>query len=435
MIGRAATLALAFLCLFAAAAHAGPTLARRSVIGAAFSDSAAGATVTFVQPGGAAASAGLAAGDTLTAIGRTPTKDSAAVVATVRALPADAPVVFAILRGGKPLALSVTPRAAPKEQDQGVLTRYDIVAVDGSLRRTLITLPDGARGRLPALLIIGGIGCFTVDNALDREDAYMRLAHDLARRGIVTMRLEKSGVGDSRGPPCLTTDLNSEMRSYAAALDALRRDQSVAPAHVYLFGHSIGTLIAPRLALSTPVAGVIAADGVGRNWIEYELANLRRQLELEGKPADAVDKEMALKELCMHRLLVARESEATIETTNPECRTYNSYPAPDAYMQQAAALDIAEPWTKLSAPVLAIYGTGDFVTAREDHERIVAIVNKAHPGDATLALVDGMDLHFDVAGTEQQAWELRVRKNQSGPYDEKLSDTVLAWLCKREPCR
>src|SRR5215469_4019085 len=83
-----------------------------------------------------------------------------------------------------------------------VETLYQSIEIDGTLRRTLLTFPKNVQGRRPAVLVLGGIGCFSVDSAADPQDSYMRLAHDLGRRGFVVMRLEKSGVGDSQGPPC-----------------------------------------------------------------------------------------------------------------------------------------------------------------------------------------------------------------------------------------
>jgi uncharacterized protein len=417
-----------------AVASDGPNLPRRVVFGAGVDVSPQGIKVTLVIPASAAQNAGLRVGDLILKVGQTEVTSPIQFASMVKALPAGKPVSFVTVRDGSRKILSVVLHAAPMETDRDVPTRYEAVSVDGSLRRTLVTLPAAARGRHPALLILGGIGCYSVDNAADREDAYRHLAHDLGRRGIIVMRLEKSGVGDSRGPPCATVDLASEMRSYAAALEALRTHSFVDPDRVYLFGHSIGTLIAPRLALDHKVAGVIVAEGVGRNWIEYELLNLRRQLQLEREPADQIDERMRLKELCAHRLLVEKADEGEIEKAEPACKEMNAYPASAAYMQQAASLNIAEPWTKLSVPLLAIYGTADFVTAEDDHRRIVEIVNSVRPGLAALKLVPGMDHHLDYAGTRQQAWDLRVRQNRTLPYDSQFSDAVADWLCARERC-
>lgn len=428
----AAALALLHPPAPAAAADA-PSLPRHATLGASVGPADGGhVKILSVLPGTPAAKAGLRAGDVVDAIGDRQVADAAGFVAAVKAGPAGRPIAFALRRDGAPLTLPVTLAAAPDEQDPQVATLYEAVAVDGSLRRTLVTMPRGGGGRRPALLIVGGIGCYSVDTA-DPDDSYRRIAHDLGRRGIVVMRLEKSGVGDSQGPPCPTVDLDAEMKSYAAALDALGHHAGVDPARLYIFGHSIGTLIAPRLALKRKVAGLIVAEGVGRNWIEYELANLRRQLVLDRIPPAETDESMRLKELCMHRLLVERQDETAIEAAEPGCKEMNAYPAPAAYMREAAALNIVEPWTKLSLPLLVIYGTADFVTEEADHRRIADIVNAAHPGLATLKLIDGMDHLLKVGGTEQEDFD-RGKKGGKGAYDPALSAALADWLCARETC-
>lgn len=429
------TAVLLVLLLSAASTASTDALPRRAVLGAAVSDADGGARIDRVLPASPAERAALKPGDIVLSIADAPVAGSAAFVATVKAQRAATPLVFAIRRDGAPMTISVTLDPAPVEHDPAAQTLYESVAVDGSLRRTLVTLPVHAQGRLPAVLIIGGIGCYTVDNPSATDDGYLRLAHDLAHRGVAVMRLEKSGVGDSKGPPCIGVDLDHEMKSYAVALAALRRHAHVDADRVYLFGHSIGTLIAPRLAATGGAAGVIVAEGVGRNWIEYELANLRRQLELAGEAPAAVDAKLAQKEVCMHRLLIERTPESEIEKTEPFCKEHNAYPAAEAYMQQAAALNIAEPWIAFDKPVLVIYGTADFITAEDDHHRIAAIVNEHRPGLADLKLIAGMDHYLQAGGTEQQDFDMRVKQSKSGPYDADLSAAVLGWLCRRERCR
>jgi len=408
-------------------------LPRHPVLGAATIDGADGAKITSIRPGSPAQAAGLAVDDIIMRMDAVEVRSAAQLVEAVRTHLAG-PAKIAVMRDGHPLEVTVTLASAPDETDPVVKTVYGTVRVDGSLRRTLVTHPLAHAARRPAVLIVGGIGCYSIDVATDPEDAYLRLAHDLGRRGVVAMRLEKSGVGDSHGPPCATTDFDAEIRSYAAAFDALRQDPDVDPMRVYIFGHSIGSLIAPRLALSKPVAGVIVAEGVGRNWFEYELWSLRRQLVLEGDSPDHIDADLAEKERCMHGLLIERREEAELERTEPDCRVHDAYPVAAAYLQEVAALNVAEPWAKLNAPVLAVYGDGDFVTALADHQRIVDIVNGAHVGHATLAVVPGMDHHLDRAGTPQQAYDLRVNHHQSGPYETMLSQVVGDWLCPRDRC-
>lgn len=416
------------------AGAAGPALSRHGVLGVSTSDAkGGGAAILTVLPGSAGGAAGLRPGDTIASVDGTTVANNREFLAKLRR-PAGEPVELGIVRGGTASTVRAVLNPAADESDPLVDTRYDALAFEGTLRRTLVTVPHGSAGPHPAVLFVGGIGCYSVDVATNPQDPYLRLSHDLSRRGFVTLRLEKSGLGDSQGPPCATVDYDTEAASYTAAYDALARDPAVDAKRIYVFGHSIGTVIAPRLALARATAGIIAADGVGRGWIEYELINTRRQLGLTGATPAEVDRAMLGKVRCIDRLLLQKEDEKTIERTEPDCADHNVYPAPSAYFQQLATLDIAEPWTKLNVPALAIYGSADFITDEADHRRIVDIVNGVRPGTAQLAVIDGMDHYLTPAGSQQASFERVTKTHAAAPYDERFSTAVTGWLCAREHC-
>ncbi len=217
------------------------TLPRHAVFGAAVADRPAGLTVSRIVPNSAAAAAGIEPGDVIARVDGVATPNTPAFLAEIHTLRAGATVTATIVRNGAPREITVTLGKPADESDPAVTTVYGAINVDGSLRRTLTTLPAGTTAPRPGVLFIGGIGCFSVDVAADPQDPYLRLAHDLSRAGFVTMRLEKSGVGDSQGPACRGVDFAGEERSYAAALAALRADLHVDSRRVFLFGHSIGT--------------------------------------------------------------------------------------------------------------------------------------------------------------------------------------------------
>jgi alpha-beta hydrolase superfamily lysophospholipase len=405
-----------------------PQLPRHAVFGAAVTQSTSGVRVTLVLAGGPAAQAGLLKDDTIRAINGEPTATVAEFLGAVHDLKAGERVSVDVMRSGAQLRLSLVPAQAQNENDPGVVTQYREIQVDDSLRRTLVTVPPGLSSPAPGVLLIGGIGCYSVDVATNPQDAYMHLTHDLTRAGFVTMRVEKSGVGDSQGPPCRNVDFDAEMRGYASALAALAHDPRVNPARIYLIGHSIGTVIAPILALAGHVAGLIVVEAVGRDWPEYEIRNLRRDLTLDGDAAPATDRALIEKAQCMQRLLFQYESEEAIERNMPSCRVHNGiYPAPAAYMQQVAHRNIIEPWAKLDLPVLAVYGTSDFETELADHQRIVDVANGAHAGSATLVVITGMSHDLGHAATQKDA----LRDDNRGiieQYDTEVSAAILAWL-------
>jgi hypothetical protein len=371
----------------------------------------------------------------ITEFGARAISGSADFLQAVKSASPSTALTVSILRGDERQKLEVKLVPVVGESDPQVDTIYSAISIAGSLRRTLVTIPKGATGRLPAVLLIGGIGCYSVDNPADRNDPYRRFAHDLSKAGLIVMRIEKSGIGDSQGTPCFETDFNSEAEMYAVGLASLEKTPQVDPDKVFLFGHSIGALIAPRLGVKASVAGVVVAEAVGINWFEYELANLRRQSVLGGDSPAQTDDLLRSKEICMHRLLVEHQPEESIESAMPECKKRNSYPVDASYMQQVTAVSVAEPWTEVRVPVLVVYGTADFVTAEAEHQRIVDIVNTSNPNAARLTLIQGMDHHLEIMGTPQRAYQQRVQEHKDGPYAEDLSDQVAKWLCAHAACK
>lgn len=404
------------------------TLPRHGLFGAAIVDNAGHATIARVLTGTAAAAAGFLPGDAILTLNGTTVSNATAFVAALHLLHAGDRALVAIVRNGVKRQLTAVLHAPPDENDPEVTTVYGTVRVDGTLRRTLLTRPPNSTARVPGVLIMGGIGCYSIDDAADPQDAYMRLAHDLSRAGFATMRIEKSGVGDSQGPPCPTVDFEAEERSYIAAFDALSSDPHVDPSRVYLFGHSIGSIEAPQLTLTQHVAGVIVAEAVGRDWPEYELRNLRRQLELSGTAPPATDTALVEKQSCMQRLLFEKLPEQQIERADPSCKEHNAvYPVEARYMQEVAPTNVIALWSKIDVPVLAIYGQSDFVTEAADHERIVDVVNAHHAGSATYAAIDGMDHLLFRAATPKAAMEA-FAQSASREYDADLSKAVVTWL-------
>jgi alpha-beta hydrolase superfamily lysophospholipase len=427
----AAILCCALTLARAVQAASGDALPRRGTLGVSLDVRDGTVTVATVVPTGPAQAAGIESGDRVVALDGTPVTSIAGFLQRIRR-PAGETVVLVVARNGQQLSKSIVLAPYPKETDPQVTTSYESVAVDGTLRRTLVTTPNNGNGRRPGVFFVGGIGCFSVDVA-DPQDGYRNLAHALSRAGFVTMRLEKSGVGDSQGPPCYGVDFETESRSYTTALQAFLADPRVDSRHVYVLGHSIGTVIAPRLAAAQQAAGVIVIAAVARSWFEYELINWRRQMELDGTKPQTFDTEMHLKEWCMHRMLIEKQSVEAAMAERPDCKNENPYPVTIRYVQQVADLNILEPWTKLDVPVLAVYGGSDFITDRADHQLIVDTVNGIHPGNGSFVLVDDMD-HYWWTESSQQASLQNLRQGRGGTYDQKLSEIVVAWLCARERC-
>jgi dienelactone hydrolase len=251
------TLALALL-LALAQLDADGGLPRRAHFGVGVEKSANGIRVFTVAPGSTAEAVGVAVGDIIEAIdGQVPSTPEA-VVASVGKHRSGESIKLELSRDGKRRAIEGKLKAYPTEQMANAAVQYGAVTAGAGVRlRTIVSVPQGQSGsRWPAVLLLQGGSCGSIDLPFNTNVGQPGLMHAIGSRGFVTMRVEKSGVGDSEGPACGSIGYFEELAGYRAALAALRGHPSVDRERVYLVGVSLGGVFAPVLASETKVAGI-----------------------------------------------------------------------------------------------------------------------------------------------------------------------------------
>jgi pimeloyl-ACP methyl ester carboxylesterase len=417
---------LLFLCH--SVAHA-DELRRSGFFGIAAAAPPAGAQGVLVRDlvdGGSAKEAGVQRDDLIQRVDGRNVVDAAGFVAMARALRAGDVASVDLIRAGREVTVRVPVKPRPYEKAPGLEIAYDSVAVSDHLRRTLLTLPPQASGRLPAVLFVTGIGCFSQELA-DPEDGVARLLHGLTRSGFVTMRVEKSGAGDSQGPSCNSpeADLRSEVAGYVAGLRALKKHPRVDPDNVFIVGLSLGGVEAPLIEQQEPVRGVVAINTAAKPFFEYLLDTRRRQLTMRKTPFDQVDRDMARCIRCNHAVLLDRQTPDEVLRRMPECREDIQFPAPYTLMQQWAALNMAEAWKKTQAPLLVVIGASDWVASVAESPYLVDMVNSFKPGRARLEVIPGMDHWLSKAPTMQASMD---RGGAPGEFEPAVLEATARWL-------
>lgn len=420
---RAAAVAAAGLALAAGAAE----LPRGGFLGVQLvaAPQGSGALVQELLPGGSAAAVGLAKGDVVVGVNASPVDTPADMVAGVKKLHAGDRIVVRYIRAGERREGSGSVAPRPYESAPDVDTLYEAIDVAGSLRRTVVTMPR-ADGRHPAILYITGIGCFSQEDA-SLQSTESKLLYGLSRAGFLTLRVEKTGIGDSEGPGCSSdaADLELELAGYRAGLKALRERPNVDADRIFVLGLSIGGVEAPLVAEQGAVRGIVVVNTVARPFLEYLLETIRRQDKLHRMPFDEIDRHMRRVERCNHEALV--EGRTDVVRASPECAEHLGYPAPLSYMRQWTAIDPAAEWKKVAAPVLIVHGGKDFVaTGDTDAPLLRDIVEAFHPGNATLALIPTMD-HY-MGHVESMEASLAKTSGTFGPFEPAVLDLVRDWL-------
>jgi alpha-beta hydrolase superfamily lysophospholipase len=296
------------------------------------------------------------------------------------------------------------------------------------------------------LLLIQGLGAATLDNPRPDEPidkpqgmgVYRTLADAAARAGMVVVRVDKGGCGDSEGDPA-RLDFEQELDGYRSALAALKARPDVDGDRVFAFGHSMGGIFAPILATETPLRGVVVYGTVLKTWLEYLAENTRRQVMLAGADPVAFDRMVRGIERFHHAMIVDGKAPSAIFAAEPELAPLKGDLAVEGdtmfgrnytFFQQLSARNMAEFWTK-AAPrtqVLALWGEAEYVSTREDHEWIAALVDRVAPGHGAFAVVTDSEHGFGRADTAADAMKLMHTPGATPEFNPEIVKVLLGWL-------
>jgi len=385
---------------------------------------AQGILVKGVLPSGPAQEAGILANDVILKVNDINITDPVQFTQVVKSYHGGDKLQIALLRNRQPFVKTLLIKPFPYETSPDYEILYKSVTVDNARRRVIITKPKAA-GRHPAIFFVGGIGCYSLDN-LPPSSPYGKIFSALTQKGFVTMRVEKTGMGDSEGVSCGSpqADLRMEVRGYVAGLRALKSYDFVDSGNIFIFGHSIGGIVGPLVAQEVPVKGLIVAETVGTSWFEYLLENRRRQYVISGLPYDEIEKLARQHESCIHRLYIEKQSIEQIVKDSPQCAELIQAPAPYTYLQQIGDINLAEMWKSIDLPVLVIYGTSDPATSAEEHQYLTNVINSYHPGRAKFVRVENMDHVFERFASMRES----LAKTAPGEFQPALLDEIQRWL-------
>ncbi|MCB2376516.1 PDZ domain-containing protein [Hymenobacter sp. BT635] len=390
-----------------------------------------GILVRGVRPGSSAQAAGLQASDVILKMG--PTEVGANVgefVGQLRQYKVGDKAPFVVLRNGRQVRRQVTFMAFPKETSPFYEVQYASVSHGPNRLRTIITRPKTAKAQVPMVLFVQGVGCFSVDNPLDRADVTNRIIDSLSRHGYATMRIDKTGMGDSQGTPCAESDFWMEAGGYKAGLAAIRQLPFVDQQNIFITGFSIGGIMAPVVAQGEAVKGIVVYGTASRNFIEYQLYNARRQAELRQMPYDSISRRQQVLAAALHLLLTEKQTPAQVLARYPQARELIDFPQSYRYMQQWEETNLAAAWKSLNTRVLALRGAADYISYDEDHQLIAGIVNREHPGQARFEVLPEVDHFFTKARTPQESLQLSDVPNPEKNFE--FMRVILRWLDEQQ---
>ena len=221
----------------------------------------------------------------------------------------------------------------------------------------LLTLPEG-EGPFPAAVLVHGSGSSNMDEKVGKMTPFRDLAEGLASQGIACVRYDKRsfahGLKMLRDKRLMITVKEETIDDAISALNLLKADPRINPDQVFLIGHSMGAMLAPRIdAEGGDCRGLVLLAGTPRKLEEV----LKDQVEEQLSQMPALLRKLSEKR--MHQLIA--QFDGMYELSDEEAKTKKIGGGTTVYYFKEMGEHPAGDYLKnLEKPLLVMQGGRDF---------------------------------------------------------------------------
>ena len=315
------------------------------------------------------------------------------------------------------IAYTVPPYANPSSYVERETT---IGSGEWALPATL-TLPSGAASSA-AVILVHGSGPSDRDETIGANKPFKDLATGLATRGIAVLRYEKRTRMYAAKTAALTdfTVKEEVVDDVLEAIKALRAQPGIDSERVFVLGHSLGGMVAPRIAAADPtIAGLIVLAGAARPLEEAIVAQTRYLVAIDGtisaEEQQAIDRAAGLAESV--RALTAEDAKSGRMISG----------APASYWLDLRGYDAPSAAARIKNPMLILQGERDYQVTMEEFARWkAALASRRNVMFRSYATLN----HLFIAGTGPG---LPAEYQLPGHVSEEVIRDIAQWVLSRQP--
>jgi photosystem II stability/assembly factor-like uncharacterized protein/dienelactone hydrolase len=408
---------------------------------------ATGVLITQVVDGGTAQAAKLLSEDVITAVNGITINSredlSAGQLSTI--MDGDN-VQYSIIRNGRAMQLSAVAKGRAKETTSGITYEYTSVNYEQGKLGAIISTPQNSKGKLPTILFVQGYTCADMVD-IPASHPYKRLCDELTLKGYKVMRVEKPGMGASANTPrCDAIDYPQELKAFDNALKFLKKQNGVDEQNVFVWGHSLGGIIAPKLAIDNPwVKGVMVYGTLAQIWGEYYEKMIREQSKGFGEDPIKIEQRVRAGRDILYLTHVQKKSIAEVAKKFPNLvphlkedfgwdgKSEKFSTRSLKYFQTLDEVNTMENWAKVPCKVLCMNGEADIeVLDSVGAKDIVHTVNFYHPNNGIYYNVKQTDHSFAKVGSLADGYIAKSKADyyeiMTSSYNPELGLVSDAWM-------
>ncbi|PWJ43061.1 hypothetical protein BC781_102609 [Sediminitomix flava] len=228
--------------------------------------------------------------------------------------------------------------------------------------RGILSLPK-KQSKVPVVILVHGSGPNDMDETIGQNTVFKDLAYGFAQHGIATLRYDKRTKVYGSSPKLKLDELTLEEETIEDALSAVelaKSNQSIDPNQVYVVGHSLGAMAAPKIATSTDkVSGIVMLAGNARPLQDLLVEQYEHILGADGTIDEG--EQIFVKDL--------KKQIANLEKLDDNEFTRQQLPLglSSSYWKYLVKYDQVETAKKLKLPILILQGERDYQVTMEDY--------------------------------------------------------------------
>ncbi len=227
----------------------------------------------------------------------------------------------------------------------------------------VLTLPN-AKFMVPAVVLVQGSGPNDQDETIGPDKPFKDLAYGLASQNIAVLRYVKRtkqyGADSKSDAPFTVKDEVTDDAIAAVAL--LEKLPEINKKQIYVLGHSLGGMLAPRIAAEDPqVAGIIIMAGNARPLEKLVIQQINYIASLTSAQTPENEKQIERADA------IAKEVESPSLKPSDTVDFFGS-PIPGSYFLDLRNYDPAKVAAGLKVPILVLQGGRDYQVTSADFD-------------------------------------------------------------------
>ena len=289
-----------------------------------------------------------------------------------------------------------------------------------------LTLPENTENPLPAVVFVHGSGSSNMDEKVGRLTPFRDLAHGLAAHGIASLRYDKRSFAHGfkllRDKTLTITVKEETIEDAILATELLRKDARIDPERIFLVGHSMGGMLAPRIdAEGGNYRGLILMAGTPRRLEEVLIEQNKEMLnQVNGFLRRILEKQIQKLNAVFDGLYEMSDAEAKAKKMGGGVTLY--------YFKEMGEHPLTSYPESLAKPILVMQGEKDFQVRADTDFRLYRDILKNNPR-ASFRLYENLNHAFvpSVYGSIAKA------KQEYG-VEQHIGANVIAdiadWICQ-----